>query len=123
MSRGPAALTALALVAIGLGLWAAGSPQAARLARLDTQRSAALGAIADRLRCQAGETGSLPDRIEPDAACGLWSGMTDPVTGAPYAWTRDSPTTGRLCADFALPHGRRPPQIGEDGCLTVTIAD
>lgn len=99
--------SALVAVAIGGGLWVVGSPTHARHQKQDEARLSALLSWQSKLRCLA-RTDALPETLETAAACpdtGFFDqGISafDPVTGAPYAYSRLSDQAFEVCATLAL---------------------
>ncbi len=89
--------------AVGAGLLAVGGPGAARLEKLDRERTEDLRAIEDGLARRWERTGRLPRSLDSlGAAEGVLAGnLTDPATGERYAYRVLSDSTYALCATFA----------------------
>ncbi|MBV8644598.1 MAG: hypothetical protein JO225_11910, partial [Candidatus Eremiobacteraeota bacterium] len=101
------AVVALVAGGVGAGFWLTGSPSHARLVALDERRVHDLDDLSVQISFRYGKIGrprvlTLPIMLSPSASQSRFgSPITDPVTGRPYEYHRDSPTSYRLCATFA----------------------
>ena len=90
------------VIAIGVGLYVAGSPAEQRLARFDQQRLADLTRIRNSVGAYWRAKGALPARIDEDVI-GFSIGRVprDPETDAEYEYQVASDDAYRLCAVFS----------------------
>lgn len=109
------AVAGIVAVGVGLGFFAAGSPEAARKRAFDMQREADLERLAGCVERYAQALGQLPASLEvlrksgSHAHCASW--MRDPETGQAYAYRIVTPSRDQgparvgefeLCAGFSL---------------------
>ncbi|MDO8231741.1 MAG: DUF5671 domain-containing protein [bacterium] len=105
----------LAVVVIVSGFFIVGTPQQARLARMDMQRISALQNIQDRVVSYWQAKRALPAGLS-DLENAIQYGPlpTDPQTDAPYAYNATGALTFKLCATFATQgSGTSYPYYGE----------
>ena len=122
---GFAAMIAVVLAAIVLGLWFAGSPRQARLLAEDEQRVRDLAAIDQRVEQYYLDKGSLPQALaDGDTNPGTFvEQKRDRVTGQPYMYRAVDATHFQVGAVFALPSGTGNPMASFGGIGPVFPAD
>ena len=127
-------VAAVVILSLAAGLWSSGGPGQARRDRVDEQRLNDLTQIAEALQChrQPASAGPLPETLTLDSltgSCPGWSALTadiltDPLTGAAYAYHRLDGTRFEICATFynaARASARSPlsfPFDAATGCLS-----
>lgn len=95
------AAATVVLSALGLGLWAIGSPSTQREFRLDERRVADLQAITMAIDRHYRVHQALPDRLETMTdSPGSRLSTRDPVSGEHYVYEVLDGTRYRLCAYF-----------------------
>jgi hypothetical protein len=102
-NRTAAIVAAVAFViAVGIGLYMAGSPAEQRLARFDQQRVADLHRIRNSVGAYWRAQGVLPARVDEDVI-GFTLGVVprDPETDAEYEYQVAGDDAYRLCAVFS----------------------
>jgi len=96
------AAVVVVLAALGLGLWASGSPATQREFRLDERRVADLQGISAAVDRHYQVHRVLPDGLQALAETpGSRLSTRDPVTGEPYAYEVLDAGRYRLCANFS----------------------
>lgn len=90
------------VIAIGIGLYVAGSPGEQRLARFDQQRLADLTRIRNSVSAYWRTQAALPARVDEDVI-GFSMGHVprDPETDADYEYQVTADDSYRLCAVFS----------------------
>jgi hypothetical protein len=132
-----AAVAACSLIAAGVvsALLLTGSPGHARTKALDDRRAADVALIADALRERYTSAGDapvrLPQRLPHDLGVERADGSDatrDPVSRIRYRYARDTATTYRLCATFALASDASPrhdvgPHPAGPACYRYDVTD
>ncbi len=96
------AAVVVVLAALGIGLWASGSPSTQREFRLDERRVADLQAITNAIDRHYQVHQALPEQLDTLAASpGSRLSTQDPASGERYAYEVLDGSRYRLCADFA----------------------
>ena len=98
------ALSAVVLLAVGIGLYIIGSPAKARLHALDDRRAGDLLQTSYRISAYWESRAALPpvlDSLDPTGNDSL--AYRDPATGAPYQYRVTGESTYELCAEFTYP--------------------
>ena len=101
---------AVVLAAVAAGLAVVGSPEQARLEKLDRKRLSDLRRIAQGLNVYWTRHGALPDDLEPlEEELSFEVDLTDPETDAPYPYRVLGSEIFEVCATFATkcPNGHR----------------
>ena len=97
-----ASVTAIALVAVLVGVYVAGSPADARLSRMDERRLDDLRMARQSLDFYWTRHGLLPPSLDSlPHPSGDSSRFRDPATGRSYSYRPSSDSAFDLCADFA----------------------
>lgn len=112
-------IAAVALAAIGAGLWLSGGPARGQAERRDAVRDADLAALAAQAQCLAAEGRDVPPLV-PSEACPGQPRLADPATGAPYLLETVAGGRLRLCAprETEAPWAGDP---GRPGCILIEL--
>ena len=96
------AVGVLALVTVIAGFFIVGTPGQARDVRLDMQRVADLSSIQQQVVTLYQQTEKVPATLEElRDPLGYFTLPTDPLTHAPYRYTKTGELSFELCAEFA----------------------
>lgn len=119
------ALAVLVAALVVFGLLTVGGPGKGRVEKRDATRLEDLQQISIYIRCVADTQGeTLPVSLALGDTCQRDLRLSDPFTGAPYAYERVSDTAYRLCAGFEDPdwliETRRADLDRATGCIQFT---
>lgn len=98
------ALSAIVVLAVGIGLYIVGSPAKARLRALDDRRAGDLRETSYRVSAYWESRAALPpvlDSLDPAGSDSL--AYRDPANGTPYEYRVTGDSTYDLCAVFTYP--------------------
>lgn len=119
------ALAGLAVVLVGIGLYQVGSPDQARMDRLDEERVRDVKALSSCISEMSDERYSaLPSVLTEPLFCGRTKATVDRVTGEPFRFERLEGREFKVCATMERPDGPRIDIYGvgtfdrASGCLT-----
>ncbi len=90
--------------AVAGGLWVVGGPRYARMLKEDRTRVMRIKDIAAQLTCVGHPARPLPEKLEDLDPCsgGKPVALDDPVSGAPFIYTRLSDGAFEICARLAV---------------------
>lgn len=113
-ARGTATIAIAVCVGLAVvaGLVVSGGPGHARKEVRDDDRLRHLQQISANIRCQAEETGRVPDAPQTTDLCPTPLILQNPETAEAYTYIRVDDRHWRLCAAFELPNRIR---LGGDG--------